>query len=304
MRFNTIEEIKSYFNFANLEGSDKKSISKKLKKIIRDNHPDKNGGEFKDDKGEQLFHDAQSALEFLSQQDKIILSPANIDNLSLVLSQVLKDISLRNQENNSSIIVNKTEETLGDKIQQSITAYHNKHSTPKITSIAIAAVLTGLWVFPNAIKDNPLLSQLSGHYKELTVLWIFSLIFSGALWLKTTELEKRDEQIKNSYKLESTQNKIFKLFILRTHIIAEQYSFDGDIMSINFNKEMLMNFLVRRFTYFEDMFHHFGPIDIWSHKDEISSIERSYRDYSDRIHDQRTPFSFLVHGNFYLPLEK
>jgi hypothetical protein len=295
MKFNSITEIKSHFH---LEGSDDKLIKKKLKRIIRNNHPDKNGGEFKNDIDEQLYHEAKDALDCLNKQDQLVISPNNADNLTLAVSQALKALALTKEENAKERILENTESNLTNKIQQSIIAYHNKYSAPKITSIAIATVLTGLWIFPNAIKDNPLLSQLSNYYKELTVLWLISLMFNGYLWMRIKFLEKQDEQIKKNYKLESTQNKIFNIFILWEYIIDDKYSFREDTLVINFNKEMLMDFLIRRYTYFNDRFHHLGPIDIWLHKDEIKDIERKFRDYSDRKHDQKTAFASIAIGSF------
>ncbi len=69
MEFNSLNEIKEEFG---IESEEVDSVKKELKKLIKDIHPDKNNGEFKNKLDKKNYHNIQSALDFLEKGFEVV----------------------------------------------------------------------------------------------------------------------------------------------------------------------------------------------------------------------------------------
>jgi hypothetical protein len=245
MEFNTLDEIIKHFNIEFTEGDD---VKKELKNLIKKIHPDKNDGEFKSETDKTKYNEIIEALGFLELNN--VTSIATKNDVA-ALTKVLNEIVLSKKADISEEKIERKVSTLSNFIQESIKNFHNHNSTPKITSIVIATLITALWAFPNVVKDHPLLGFLYHYNKEFTIIWLFSLIYMGILWLQIKMIEQKDEEIKCSYKLESTQNNIFSLFTTWMYGVFKNFEIREDKRRfITFTKEDLINFLITRYAFY------------------------------------------------------
>ncbi|WP_254413315.1 hypothetical protein [Dyadobacter diqingensis] len=244
MSFNSISEIRDFFK---LVSDDPSKIKKELKKSLKALHPDKNEGEFKSEADENLYLQITSALDYLEATN---LNTSLIVNTEVLgLTKILQ--SIVHQQNKEIFEEQKLKKSavLSTELQNSITTFHKQNSTPKITSLILTAVITAIWVFPNVVKDHPLLSFLNTYNKEFTIFWIAGLIATGIFWLKIKSLEKIDEDLKRSYKLESTQNIIFSFFINWMSSTNRNSIINDEKEIFTFSKDDLVTFLTTRFPY-------------------------------------------------------
>jgi hypothetical protein len=242
MDFRSIDEIVSHFDLVEKESDE---VKRELKNLIKQVHPDINEGNFRNDKDKELFFEIQSALEFLDE--KVTNTSLATKNDITALTTVLKELaSSRKGEVNAEIISKKSSD-LTSKLQQSIDTFYRRHSTPKITGLIATAIITALWAFPNIAKEHPLLSVLYRFNKEFTIFWLLSLFLSGILWLRIKNVERRDEEIKQNYKLESAQNYIFSLFIKWMQANHKNYEIREQKRIVKFCKDDLISFLLTRF---------------------------------------------------------
>lgn len=246
MNFNSIEEIISHFEF---DVIDKDEIKKELKKLIQKVHPDKNKGAFKTESEKSFFMEIQSALEFLGNGDSNA-SLATKNDIT-ALAKVLTDLALTRKDEIASENIENKRSSLTSKLQDSVASFHKQGSTPKITSLIITTIISAIWIFPNVVKGHPLLGFLYTFNTQFTIVWICSLIIMAMLWIKIKSLEKKDEEIKRSYKLESTQNYIFSLFSKWFTANNDNYDIVDDKRRIKFTKDDMINFLVTRYNYFQ-----------------------------------------------------
>ena len=242
MDFDSLNDIIQHFDF---DVKDADEVKKELKNLIKEVHPDKNRGDFKSETDKNSFHEIQAALEYLERLNSNV--SLSTQSEIKVLAKVLTDLALTKKEESIAESVEKKSSSLTTKLQDSISSFHKLNSSPKITGIVATSIITALWVFPSVVKDHPLLKFLYNYNKEFTVFWIISLVFMGILWLKIKSSEKYDEEIKRSYKLESTQNYIFTLFIKWMKANHINYEITNQKRTITFSKDDLINFLILRF---------------------------------------------------------
>lgn len=245
MNFNSLDEIVSHFE---LDDHDAEEVKKELKKLIKKVHPDRNHGDFKNEKDKELFMEIQAALEFL--EGNVNTSLATKNDIT-ALTKVLKDLAVTRKDEVVAESIAKKGSSLTTKLQDSITAFHKQNTTPKITSIVATTIITALWVFPSTVKDHPLLGALYHYNKEFTIVWLFSLFTMGLLWLRIKSSERRDEQIKRSYKLEATQNFIFSLFTKWMSANHRNFSIRDNKRVISFSKDDMISFLITRYNFFQ-----------------------------------------------------
>ena len=289
MDFNSIDEIISHFDFA---VKDSEEVKKELRNLIKEIHPDKNKGDFRSDEDKAFFHEIQAALNYLEKADQSV--SLSTQSEIKALTKALTDLALTKKVETIAESVEKTNSSLTTKLQDSITSFHRLNSSPKITGILATAIITALWAFPSVIKDHPLLKFLYHHNKEFTLFWVLSLVVMGMLWVKIKSSEKHDKQIKSSYKLESTQNNIFNLFI--RWMVSNYINFEikNHKRVITFSKDDLINFLTTRFKTLQREL--MGRENLHSHdiEKEIRAIEESGRfDRDTYRRRQVSPFSFF-----------
>lgn len=227
MKFNSTDEIKKHFDLASDTTSDLKS---QLHEIIKKIHPDKNGGSFRTKADEKYFLEIQDAIEFLDNSNNL---PVTRQELSLI-TQILKDILPASQIKQSENYL-----ILENKIQTSIKFYKSKHLFPKISTSALAIVLTAIWLFPNSVSEHPVLKNyFKTDNPTFGIFWFGSVFLCAMTWLILKAVEKRDKELKRGLSLETNLNKIFTRFI--------DYRYHGKVVDdfFYFNKDELIDFIL------------------------------------------------------------
>lgn len=285
MDFKSIDEIISKFN---LDSNDGDEIKKQLKLLIKEIHPDKNSGNFRNKEDEDLFHDVQSAIEFIDSQHSkhSLITRTEIASLTKVLNEI---VSTRKEQTHSQVIERK-DASLSVKLQDSVQSFHKRHTTPKISSAVVTIIMTALWTFPSLVKEHPLLSFLYTYYKEFTIFWVGSLVFTGLIWIRIRASERHDEEIKKSYKLEATQNYIFSLFVKWLRNNPRHFDIRDKKLVIKFSKDNMMDFLTTRYNL---LTHYLGRTTSLNDYEITERIQHFEEDKVYRHMRLRTPFSIL-----------
>lgn len=272
MNFDSIENITRHFE---LESNEKSKIKKDLKNLLKKVHPDKNNGEFRDENDQKKYLEIHSALEFIDK---------NISQTSLVkkneitaLTQVIEKLVSTKKNKKSVDIIKEKGVFLNNKLQDSIQEFHKKNSTPRITGVIATVIVTTIWAFPNIVKNHPLLSVLYKFNREFTIIWLFSLFVFGLLWLKIKTLEKKDEEIKKSYKLESKQNYIFNLFIIWLKSDYRNYEVRDEKRVVKFSKDDLIDFLITKYEVLQRNLNGKGNEESYEIENLIRTLEKEGR---------------------------
>ena len=285
MNFESLDDIIAHFG---LDATSSEEVKKELKKLIKELHPDKNGGEYKSIKDKDTHHEIQEAFEFIAAINNSLATKKEIT----ALTKVLKDLAITKKEESASEQIEKKRTSLSSKIQESVIHYHKQNNTPKISGLVIASLITALWAFPNVVKDHPILSFLLEYNLEFTIVWLSSLSFAGALWLKIQSAEKQDEQIKKSYKLESTQNGIFRIFIEWAAINPRNFDYVDKKKIVQFTKEELITFLITRYDIFQRKLSGLEYLRDHELRREIEQLEEIYFKNQRHNYGSKGIFSF------------
>ncbi len=210
----SLEQISNDFN---LNSGLKDEIRKELKKKLAECQPDKKNGEFKAVEQKEEFEKINLALDYLDTPVDVALRK-EISNLALVV----KDLATRKDENE---FLNRKEERLIKKIDNSMRTYASAHLIPIITAVIFAGILSIILFFPKPISEHEILSRyINIHSNSFPLLWLVAVLAAVNLKLFFTILERKDKKRKNSLKLESTQNMLFNEFIsfnIKHHNIAK-----------------------------------------------------------------------------------
>lgn len=265
-----------------------------MKILLKKVHPDKNRGEFKSENDKTLFYEIQAALEYIEKLNANVSLSTQSDLTAL--TKVLTDLAVRKKEDTMAESVDKKGSSLILKLQDSITTFHNLNSSPKITGIVVTTIMTSLWAFPSVVKDHSLLKVLYNYNNEFTIIWIFSLFLMGMLWLKIKSSERYDEEMKRSYKLETTQNCIFFLLIKWLKANHINYEIINDKRILTFTKDDLINFLTTRFKALQKRLREKALRDYEIEK-EIRQIEENGEIEND-IYKRRYVSPFSLFSNF------
>lgn len=295
MEFNSLQDITKYFK---LESSnDLESIKKKLKKEMKSLHPDKDGNDdFETEGDKERFLIIQNALNYL-QTNKHLIIRATKNELSTEVKKIEKKIIKHQSED-----INKKASELSNRIKESVEMFHKRNFTPKITGLVITTIITGLWAFPSLVKDHPFLSFIYDHNREFSMIWICFLLLTAILWIKVQKAEKTDQSIKQSYKVEVTQNQIFLLFIKwqESNYKNVEHSSDYKITTVKFTGDDLIRFLITRYTELQEYIERESYRFSYDHEivEEIRKLEKDK--YFSKIHNRKmsSPISFL---HKYLP---
>jgi len=203
MQFNDIEQIKKEFgvNAASLD-----EVRKQLKRLLKEVHPDMNHGKFPSQEQEKKYHEIKDAINFIDEQrstDTSLMIRSEVQELLQLIREVVPKTSQVDSE-----------KKLSELIDNDIKLFKIKHKFPKITTAAISVVLSALWLFPNTIKEHPILSRLIDLQSPIFAgFWLSSLIVTASYWLIAAFQEHREEQSKKYLKLETVQNQIFRDFL-------------------------------------------------------------------------------------------
>lgn len=227
MKFNSIEEIKDHFE---IDVDDSEELKNCLLEIIKKIHPDKNGGEFRTKADEKYYHEIQDAIEYLDNINNLLVTKEELSSIT----QILKDIIPIHQNRISENYL-----VLENKIQSSIKFYKSKHLFPKITTSAIALILTSIWLFPESVSKHPVLKNyLNTSDTSFGLIWFLSLLLCAITWVLLKMVETRNNDLKKGLSLETNMNKIFTRFV--------DYSYHGKIADgyFYFTKDELIEFII------------------------------------------------------------
>lgn len=201
--FDSIEQIKKEFN---IKVDQVHGIRKELKRIQASIHPDKNNGEFISDSEKNQYLSINEAIDYIDNyNEKRALMPLR-EITDLV--NVIKELIPSSAEKQESKLV----ENLETKIKN-IKDRH-KYWYPKITSTAIFAVLSFIWLFPSALKENPILNKFIDIDGSIIFgIWITSFIITAFVWLVLLREEELERNFLSVLKTETMQDSIFVGFI-------------------------------------------------------------------------------------------
>lgn len=243
-KFSSIEEIKSYFGIDNDTVED---IRKELRKRIKEFHPDTTNGDFKSIEQQERYESLSNAIQFLDDEgvnnSNLILSKNELS--TLIKQAVNQEVSVfRNQISNDEKS-EKTQNQFKETLNESVVKFQKYHLFPKITSVVIVSIISLIWLFPETATKHPVLKELFDiRHPVFTLFWVFSLMFAGLFWFYLTILENRDKEIKTSYSLDSTQNRIFRLYIASLYSKYTGFDREEERRVIFFEKDSLLNFII------------------------------------------------------------
>tara|TARA_R110000851_G_scaffold192613_1_gene343349 strand:- start:678 stop:1529 length:852 start_codon:yes stop_codon:yes gene_type:complete len=202
--YSSIEEIKGDFELSE-ESND--SLRKALTRIKSTLHPDKHGGQFANKNDELKYHKLNAAIDFIdiekSKSADLITISAVTELTKAITALVSTKAEDSSRENNLSI-----------EIERSITSYTSKQKMPRIALTSVTVALTALWVFPNTVKEHPVLSNLIDFTSTtVNIIWFYALGFCVLYWIKTWRSEELTKSHRESLKTEFVQNKLFTNFL-------------------------------------------------------------------------------------------
>ena len=282
MIFNSIDEIKEHFD---LDSIDLNVIKKILKKRLKKLHPDDNKGEFKNDNDKNDYHKIHSALEFIKTQTTTSLTLTKSD-LTQLTSSINKLSKIQNEKSDKKIVKEKDAE-LDTILSSSVQEFVKNNSGIKITGIAITTAITALWSFPSIVKDHPILSFIYEYHKDFTIVYVFTLFLAVMFWIKIKRAERKDKEIKNSYRLESIQNQMFTLFSQSVKASFHNTEHRNDKIYIIFTKDDLIHFLMNEYEKLKKKLN--SNLDIFKRLEQIEWIinkekkERKRRSLSELL---------------------
>lgn len=225
MNYTTIKEIIEEFDLEHSEISD---VRKELKALLKLVHPDNNGGKgFKDKVAKLTYNKLMSAIKFIDEQ---ILTITKNE-----LATIVKDL----------VPVNDNKEEylkLARQIKYEIRNLKKSNLLPRISTSAVAIVISFIWLFPSTVLEHPVLSKIIEPTSQLfTIIWICSLIIVGLVWLVAKRKEKIMKEALNKLNLEMIQNNIFLKSIRGKIYSAEKEKIDY----ITFSKDDIIDFFSR-----------------------------------------------------------
>jgi hypothetical protein len=204
IQFTSVEMIKSQFGIDEESLDDMRS---KLRGIQAEHHPDKNGGSFIDEDSERQYHQLDDAISFIDSLNKNNSDLVTISAVTELTKAVTAMVSAKNEVSGKDTI-------LSTEINRSIAGYSSKLKMPRIALTAVTVATSAIWVFPNAVKEHPVLSKLINFESMTTnIAWIYMLFFAVGFWVITWRREELTKEHQESLKTESVQNRLFNNFV-------------------------------------------------------------------------------------------
>lgn len=198
----SLTEIKEEFK---INSNDIQEIRENLKRILAENHPDKSGGNFPNVETEEKYYKIQSSIEYIDKikEDYSLIVIDKMNDLVKVITDLVP-----NQKNNF------LEQNLETKINFAISNFRSKLFIPKISLTTITIIVSFFFLFPNQIKENPVLSKRIDLESDLFLyLWLILLIYSGFFWFMSFINEEKAKAKLEQIKIDSNQNNLFEDFI-------------------------------------------------------------------------------------------
>jgi hypothetical protein len=250
MRFNELGQIKKEFG---IEAEELEEIRKQLRQLLREVHPDTNGGSFATEDAEKQYHKISDAINFIDERkstDNALILRSEVQELIRVIRDIVPQATQSDPE-----------KKLAELIDSDIKIFKTRHKFPKITTATISVVISALWLFPNTIKEHPVLSRLIDlQSPSFTALWLLTLAATASYWLLTALQEHREEQSKKYLKLETVQNQIFRGFLRYKNYVHKK---EDKNEVLRFEKDDLIGY-VKNFEQIEN--------PIYSTKEKLRTI--------------------------------
>lgn len=204
-QFSSLQMVKDQLG---IDGDSIDELISKIKAIRMKHHPDKNGGDFIDEESKKQYFKLEEAISFLDTLKK----PENFDLVTIsAVSDLTKAVTAMVTAQNE---VSNKETQLSSEIDRSIENYSSRLKFPKIALTAITVAISAIWMFPNTVRDHPILSRfIDFESMTISIMWLYILFGAVMFWLITWRKEESNKEFQESLKTESIQNRIFTMFI-------------------------------------------------------------------------------------------
>ena len=204
--FSSVEMIMDQFG---IEEESMDELRAKLRMMQTDHHPDKNGGSFVDEDSERKYHELDKAISYIDSINKNNTDLVTISAVTDLTKAVTAMVAAQNE-------VSSKDTLLSSEINRSVESYHSRLKTPRIALTAITVSISAIWMFPNTVKEHPVLSKLINFDSMSTnFVWLYMLIIAVVFWVITWRREELTKEQNESLKTESVQNRFFTSFINR-----------------------------------------------------------------------------------------
>lgn len=206
MTWNSPEQIATFFNIKDNDDKDLNSLRFSLTKKMASIHPDSNGGTFSDNETEQLWHELQSAKDFIEKSIADSKSESSKNHM-IPIDQVKELLGTFNQLGLQPVTT-----TISSLKAEARDDARSRGFIPRIGSGAFAAICTFLFAFPNSMKDNPIIGKwLENPMFQLILLVL--ILYSGVFFLMTWTRERRQaERVEFLSTEEGLRNTMIRLF--------------------------------------------------------------------------------------------
>lgn len=206
--FSSVEMIMDQFG---IEEDSVDDLRSKLRTMQTVYHPDKNGGRFVDEDSERKYHELDKAISYIDSINKNNTDLVTISAVTDLTKAVTAMMAAQNE-------VSSKDTLLSSEINRSIESYHSRLKTPRIALTAITVAISGIWMFPNTVKEHPVLSKFINFDSMSTnIVWLYMLILAVVFWVVTWRREELSKERQESLKTESVQNRLFASFIESTN---------------------------------------------------------------------------------------
>ncbi len=241
-QFSSVEMIMDHFG---IEEVSLDELRAKLKTMKVEHHPDKNGGSFVNEDSETKYHALNDAISYIDNLNK--------KNTDLVTISAITDLT---KAVTAMVAVQKNvpskDSLLSSEISRSIESYHSRLKTPRIALTAITVAISAIWMFPNTVKEHPVLSKFINFDSTYTnIAWFQFLMVAVIFWVTTWKREELAKVRQESLKTESVQNEIFISFI--SYLGKDTFTLEGfvDFIIYRFktHRRRNNNFLFNYFFY-------------------------------------------------------
>ncbi|ENV94362.1 hypothetical protein F937_03772 [Acinetobacter calcoaceticus ANC 3680] len=202
--FSSLQMIKDQY------GIDEESIHtlrSKLRSMQAQYHPDKNGGRFCDEDSERKYRELDEAVSYIDSISKNNFDLITISAVTDLTKAVTAMVTAQNEVSNK-------ETQLSSEIGRSIENYSLRLKTPKIALTAITVAISAIWMFPNTVKEHPVLSRFINFESiMISAIWFDMLLITVIFWLMAWRKEELNKELQESLKTESVQNRLFTNFV-------------------------------------------------------------------------------------------
>ncbi|MGQ1605510.1 J domain-containing protein [Acinetobacter baumannii] len=202
--FSSLQMIKDQY------GIDEESIDtlrSKLRSMQAQYHPDKNGGRFRDEDSERKYRELDEAVSYIDSISKNNFDLITISAVTDLTKAVTAMVTAQNEVSNK-------ETQLSSEIGRSIENYSSRLKTPKIALTAITVAISAIWMFPNTVKEHPVLSRFINFESiMISAIWFDMLLITVIFWFMAWRKEELNKELQESLKTESVQNRLFTNFV-------------------------------------------------------------------------------------------